>query len=40
MEVKGCHQLSRFQHFFKMSSFEFNRRKKLMQVWKDMRVSK
>jgi len=36
MEVNGADQLL----FFKISYFVFNRRKKLIQVWNKLRVSK
>jgi len=41
MEVNGCRQLSGwFPTFFKISSFVFSRRKKLTQIWNNLRVRK
>ncbi len=40
MEVNGEQQLFGSSKFFKISSFVFNIRKKLIQVWNDIRVSK
>jgi len=40
MEVNGCCQLSDYQIFFQITSFVFNRRKKLIPVWNNLRVSK
>jgi len=40
MEVNGCPKLVCLTTFFKISSFVFNRRKKLIQVRNNLRVSK
>ncbi len=40
MEVNGYRQLFWRPTFFKISSFVFSRRKKLIQVWNKLRVSK
>ncbi len=39
-EVDGDQQLFSFSKLFKIFYFMFNIRKKLIQVWNDMRVSK
>ncbi len=40
MEVNGDQQLFGSSKLFKISSFVFNIKKRLIQVWNDMRVSK
>jgi len=40
LEVNGAKQLFGSQSFFKISSFVFSRRKKLIQVYNNLRVSK
>ncbi len=40
VEVNGDQQLFASSKYFKISSFVFNIRKKLIQVWNDMRVRK
>ncbi len=40
MEVNGDHQLFDSSKLFKISSFMFNIRQKLILVWNDMRVNR